>query len=55
MLDQKDSHGYVNQQWIITNHHRPEIEDLSILPIIGVPITMLYCVLPISEVVFMNV
>lgn len=51
----KDSHGDVNHQLIITNHsyYRPEMEDFeSILPITGVPITMLYCVLPISVVVF---
>lgn len=35
-------------------YYRPEMED-SILPITGVPITMLHCVLPISVVVFHDI
>jgi len=54
----KDSRGDVSHQRITTNHNiiRPEMEDFkSILPITGVPITtLIYCVLPISVVVFHN-
>lgn len=49
----KDSHGDdVSHQWIITNHYIIISQKWKILPITGVPITVLYCVLPISVVVF---